>query len=216
MGNEEPWPLDEFKPEVLVGRAEEDTEGWSVGASLVLRRKQDTVQTVGHQSRVLKVTSRSAKTQRLALWLPTPGQSGSTGGSSLQPLSLSPLTSPVASQTRRAVSSLHSLSLFLGPPPFPGAGLRAGRSCPPESPVAPLVPGSIYIPVLLCTGFDTALWAFPSASQAQPSQRRVSPEKPQRSLACGGLSLAPESRLSSLLALPRPPPPCPHCLPPSE
>lgn len=140
--------------------------------------------------------------------------------SSLPSLSPVPLAFPTPCahppHTRRAVSSLHSLSLFLGPPRFPGAGLRAGRSCLPESPVGPLVPGSIYIPVLLCAGFDTALWAFPCASQAQPSQRRVSPEKPQRSLACGGLSLAPESRLSSLPALPRPPPPCPHCLPPSE
>ena len=137
--------------------------------------------------------------------------------SPLLPLSPTPLLSPLPSQTRRAVSNLHSLNLFLGPPPFPGAGLRAGRSCPPESPVAPLVPGSIYIPVLLCAGFDTALWAFPSASQAQPSQRRVSPEKPQRSLACGTDSVWPlnQGSLLSLLS-PVPPPPCPHCLPPSE
>lgn len=127
-----------------------------------------------------------------------------------------PLPSPLPPHTRRAVSSLHSLSLFLGPPRFPRGGLKGWAELSAESPVGPLVPGSIYIPVLLCAGFDTALWAFPCASQAQSSQRRVSPEKPQRSLACGGLSLAPESSLSSLPALPRPPPPCPHCLPPSE
>lgn len=51
-GMEKHWPLDELKPEVLIRRAEEDRESWFIRGSLVLRRKQDTVQTVGHQSRV--------------------------------------------------------------------------------------------------------------------------------------------------------------------
>ena len=136
--------------------------------------------------------------------------------SPLPSLSPAPLAFPTPCAHPPGCLQVSFLELVPWASPLPGAGLRTGRSCPPESPVGPLVPGSIYIPVLLCTGFDTALWAFPCASQAQPSQRGVSPEKPQRSLACGALSLAPESRLSSLPALPRPPTPCPHCLPPSE
>lgn len=52
VGNGEHWPLDEFKLEVLAGRAEEDRASQSIRGSLVLRRKQSTVQTAGHRSSV--------------------------------------------------------------------------------------------------------------------------------------------------------------------
>lgn len=161
---------------------------------------------------------------RLALWRPGAGlgpapalTSSPTAPSPalFHPCPQCPLPSPLPAHTRRAVSSLHSLSLFLGPP-LPWGGLKGWAELSPESLWA-LWFLVLYISLSFSAQGLIRLYGHFHALHRHSHHRRVSPEKPQRSLACSGLQSWPLNQ-GSLLSLPspRPSPPCPHCLPPSE